>query len=221
MSRRWLVLAGLLLARPVVADPAPLLLQAEAQTLTPVCTGQDVQLEGNHNVVKPFGVCRSLLVKGIANQIVLDLTGNATLRVEGSGNRVTYRSPSAAVVELLGTDNLVAAQAVSPPVLGVGPVLHLTGDDQARALDCAGRVVSVEGSRALYLLRGGCKSLTIRGDLVIVQAELQPGAPVAMTGHGVRVGWVVDGPGKPPVSSIRGEANHIEHLDSIGGLPVR
>ena len=221
MSRLWLALLGALLVRPVMADSGPLLLQAEAQTLTPVCAGQDVQLEGNHNVVKPFGPCRSLVVKGIANQIILDLTANATLRVEGSGNRVTYRSPMAAVVDLLGTDNLVVAQPPSTPVFDTGPVLHLTGEDQARALDCTGRAVTVDGSRAMYLLRGGCKSLTIQGDLVIVQAELQLGAPVAITGHGIRVGWVTDHPGKPPVASIHGEANHIEHLDTIGGLPAR
>jgi hypothetical protein len=221
MSRLWLALLGVFYVCPVMADPAPLLLQAEAQTLTPVCAGQDVQLEGNHNVVKPFGLCHSLLVKGVANQVVLDLTPNATLRVEGSANRITYRSPVAAVVDLLGTDNLAVMQPPSAPMADPGAALHLTGDDQAHALDCTGRAVTVDGSRALYLLRGGCKSLTIHGDLLTVQAELQPGAAVAITGHGVRVGWVIDRAGKPPAASLHGEANHIEHLDAIGGLPAR
>jgi hypothetical protein len=222
MSRLWLPLLGALLAWSAMADPAPgLHLQAEGQTLNPVCTGQGVLLEGNHNIVKPFGLCRSLVVKGIANQFVLDLTANASLRVEGSGNRVTYRSPTSAVVDLLGTDNIVTAQPASTPVMDTGSVMHLTGDDQTVALDCTGRSVAVDGNRAMYLLRGGCKSLTIHGDLVIVQAELQPGAAVAITGHGVRVGWVLAGTGKPPAASMHGEANHFEHLDAIGGLPAR
>jgi hypothetical protein len=218
---RMLTLLGALAAHPVLADPAPLLLQAEAQTLMPVCTGQDILLEGNHNIVKPFGLCRSLDIKGIANQVTLDFTANATLRVAGSGNQVIYRSPTAATVDLLGSDNTVTAQPSPVLISDVGPVLRLTGDDRALALDCAGRAVDVDGNRALYLLRGGCKSLTVHGDLVIVQAELQPGAPVAVTGHGIRVGWMLDGKGKGPVPSIHGEGSHIERLDAIGGIPVR
>jgi hypothetical protein len=222
MKAAGLALLGMLLVHPLRADPAPpLLLQAEGQTLTPVCTGKDLQLEGNHNVVKPFGLCQSLLIKGIANQIRLDFTANATLRIEGSGNQVTYRAPTAATTDLLGTDNAVVAQPSPVLVADIGPVLNLTGDDRALALDCAGRSVSVEGSRALYLLRGNCKTLTIHGDLVVVQAELQPGAAVAISGHGVRVGWVLGGPGKPPVPLLHGEANHVEHLDELGGIPVR
>jgi hypothetical protein len=218
----WLALLGVLLAHPAQADPPPpLLLQAEGQTLNPVCTGQDVQLEGNHNVVKPFGLCHSLLIKGIGNQITLDFTANPALRIEGSGNRVTYRAPTAATTDMLGTDNAVVAQPAPVLVNDVGPVLNLSGDDHALAMDCAGRSVSVDGSRALYLLRGGCKELTVHGDLVVVQAELQPGAPVAIIGHGSRVGWVLNGPGKPPVLSLHGEANRVEHLSELGGIPTR
>jgi hypothetical protein len=213
-------LLGVLLAHTVLADPAPsLLLQAEGRTLTPVCTGQGVRLEGNHNVLKPFGVCGSLLIKGIANQVVLDFAANAALRVEGSGNQVAYSGSKPVTVDLLGPDNSVLAQQALVPE--PGPVLLLTGDDQALEADCAGRSASVQGNRALYLLRGGCKSLTIHGDLVIVQAEMQPGAPIVITGHGDRVGWVLNGAGKPPAPSVRGEANHIEHLDAIGGTSAR
>ena len=215
-----LALLGLLLAHPVLADPAPsLLLQAEGRTMTPVCTGQAVRLEGNHNVLKPFGVCGSLLIKGIANQVVLDFAANAALRVEGSGNQVAYHGSKPVTIDLLGPGNSVIAPQA--PVLESAPVLLLTGDDQAKEVDCAGRSVSVQGRRAFYLLRGGCKSLTIQGDLVIVQAEMRPGAAIAITGRGDRVGWVLDAPGKPPALSVRGEANHCEHLDAVGGLLAR
>ena len=204
---------------PALADATPpLLLQAEAQTLKPVCTGRDLQIEGNHNVIKPFGRCLSLLVKGVANQVDLDLGAGATIRVEGGDNQVTYRAPAAALTTLLGTNNTAVPQ-LAPPVEPEA-TLALTGDDQALATDCTGRAVTVQGTRALYVLRGGCKSLTIRGDLVTVQAEVLPNAPITVTGHGNRVGWALDHPGHPPTAAMHGEANHVERLTEIGGRPV-
>ncbi len=209
-----------LVAGPAAAqsDP-PLLVQAEGQAVTPFCTGRDVLVEGNHNVVKPFGVCRSLLLKGIANDVALDLGANATIRVEGSANHITYRGSGTPGVEVLGSDNIVTAPVVAPG--DEEGALHLTGDDQARVLDCTGRRVTVQGDRSLYLLRGSCRSLTIHGDLVVVQAELAPGAAVTVAGQGIRVGWALAGHGHAPTQSVQGEGSHIEPLDEIGGLPVR
>jgi hypothetical protein len=209
-----------LVASPATAqiDP-PLLVQAEAQSLTPFCTGRDVQIEGNHNVVKPFGLCRSLLLKGIANDVVLDLGAGATIRVEGSANHVTYRGPAISGVDLLGADNIVTAPEIVPS--GEEDALALTGDDQARVMDCAGRNVTIRGERSLYMLRGGCRSLTIRGDLVVVQAELASNAAVTVAGQGITVGWAPVDHGHAPTESVHGEGSHIERLEEIGGLPVR
>jgi hypothetical protein len=219
MNMIRLALIAVLIAAPAVAQPdPPLLVQAEAQTLTPFCTGRDVLVEGNHNLIKPFGLCRSMVLKGIANEVVLDLAAGATIHVEGRENHITYRGAGTPGVELLGPDN-----TVTPPIAAPGDedgALQLTGDDQARAMDCTGRNVTVRGDRSLYLLRGGCRSLTIRGDLVIVQAELAPSAAVTVAGRGVRVGWVGADHGHAPTESLRGEDNHIQPLDEIGGLPV-
>ena len=221
MTRLAIVAAALVLqtASPARADPTPpLLVQAEGQNLMPVCSGRDLQIEGNHNTIKPFGRCLSLLVKGVANHVDLELAAGATIRVEGSDNQVTYRAPAAAETTLLG-DNSTATLQSAPPAQA-GTILALTGDDQALAADCTGRAVTVQGNRALYLLRGGCKSLTIRGDLVTVQAELLPSAPITITGHGNRVGWALDHPGRPPAAALHGEANHVERLTELGGRPV-
>jgi hypothetical protein len=219
---RLVILAAILVlpaAGPARADATPpLLVQAEAQTLSPVCTGQDLRIEGNHNVIKPFGHCLSLLVKGVANQVDLDLAAGATIRIEGSDNQVTYRASAAAETTLLGTNSTATLQSSTP--VEANAILALAGDDRALATDCTGRAVTVDGHRALYVLRGGCKSLTIRGDLVTVQAELVPNAPIAVTGHGNRVGWALDHPGHPPAASLHGEANHVERLSEIGGRPA-
>ena len=223
MTRKVILAAALALltAGPAWADATPpLLVQAEGQTLAPVCAGRDLQIEGNHNVVKPFGRCLSLLVKGVANQVDLELGAGASLRVEGSDNQITYRAPAAAQATLLGDNSTATLQSATTPAAESDASLALTGDDQALAADCAGRAVTVAGDRALYVLRGGCKSLTIRGNLVTVQAELLPNAPITVTGHGNRVGWALDHPGRPPAATLHGEANHVERLSELGGRPV-
>ena len=215
-----LILLGVLASPPVRADAdLPLLVQAEAQTIAPFCAGRDVRIEGNHNAITLAGRCRSLLLKGIANTVSLDLGAGAAIRIEGAANHVTYRATAAANVEALGPD--VTVTAVLPPASGAGPGLALDGSDASLAADCADRDVTVRGDRSLYLLRGGCRSVTVQGNLVIVQAELQPGAAIIIAGHGSRVGWAMSGPGRPPAATIHGEASRVERLDAIGGLPVR
>lgn len=203
---------------PVSAKLEPLLIQAEAQTAAPACEGRDVQVEGNHNLLRLGGACRSLVLKGVANEVSLSLAAGGAIRVEGSGNRVFYQAPDLPGLVVLGPDNVVAtlpAVAASPAAPQAAPAtatLKLAGDDQTRAVGCAGRRVAIQGQRSLYLLRGGCRSVTVRGALLSVQAELAPGAAVDVTGHGVRVGWVLARPGRPPTVSAHGEANLVAPL---------
>jgi hypothetical protein len=220
IAPRLIVFAALLAAAPALADPAePLLVQAEAQTLTPFCSGRSVQIEGNHNVVTLIGLCRALVLKGDANQVSLTLGANATIRVEGSGNHVTYRAPTAPAIVALGQNiEMTAVPETGPAVTPT--TLTLDGDDQALAADCTGRDVTVHGNRAMYLLRGGCRSMTIDGHLIVVQAEMAPNAAITITGHGDRVAWALLGNGQPPSATIHGDGNAVEHLDQIGGMPV-
>ena len=214
------VLLGLLAPAPAWADEdPPLLVQAEAQTIAPFCAGRDVRIEGNHNEIRLGGLCRSLLLKGVANTVFLDLRAGAQIRIEGASNHVTYRAAGTASVEALGPD--VTVTAVLPPASGAGPGLALDGSDDALAADCTDRDVTIRGDRSLYLLRGGCRSVTVQGNLVTVQAELRPGAAIVIAGHGSRVGWALNGKGRPPAATIHGMASRVERLDAVGGLPVR
>ena len=218
------LLGGLVLAEPVPApvsaELGPLLIQAEAQTEASACDGRDVQVEGNHNQLRLYGACRSLVLKGVANEVSLGLAAGGAIRVEGSGNRVFYQAPDLPGLVVLGPDNVVAtlptvaAGLAAPLASPATATLELSGDDQMRAVDCAGRRVAIQGQRSLYLLRGGCRSVTVRGGLLSVQAELAPGAAVIVAGHGVRVGWVLARPGRAPTVSAHGEANLVAPLPS-------
>ncbi len=210
-----------------------LLFQAEAQALSGRCDGQAVRLEGNHNTVVLAGPCGSLLLKGVANTIRLTLAPHAPVRVEGSGNRVRYTATGAApVIETFGPDNFVTGEAASanaaPPAppsanaVSVHPTgaLTLSGDDQERLAECGGRNVVVTGTRSAYVLWGGCRSLTVTGDLLTVQAELQPGARIAITGRGSIVSWALQGRGRGPVTVVHGAGSRAQRVDMIGGRAV-
>lgn len=110
--------------------------------------------------------------------------------------------------------------ATSMPAPATGPLL-LQGDDQQHLGDCAGRDVTVTGDRSAYVLRGGCKSLTLRGNLLAVQAELASGARIAVTGRGSIVSWAVKGRAKPPSSLVRGEGSRTQRAETIGGDTIR
>ena len=238
------LLAALLL--PGAAHAADLLFQAEAQTLTGTCTGQAVRVEGNHNHVTLTGPCRSLLLKGVANTLTLTLAAGGTIRVEGSENRVRYASLGASsVIEAFGPGNEVTAgeparpTAVAPaaPLAAIVPPkplpptpaplvtaaksgpLRLSGDDEARLADCNGRDVLVAGSRSSYVIRGACRSLDVRGDLLTVQAVLQSGARIAVTGRGSVVSWDVPGKGRAPAAIVRGVGSRVQRAQTIGGEP--
>ncbi len=227
---RALVPMFVLLAGPALAQTdadAPVLVQAETQTVSAACAGRGARIEGNHNKVTLDGPCRSLRLLGGENTVSLTLAPDASIRVEGSGNRVTYVAPGAAPkIEALGDDNVVQAAA---PVVSQPPeapavetgVLDLSGDGQSLATECAGRDVTIHGTCSLYVLRGGCRSLTVDGSLDIVQAEMAPGAKITVDGHGITVSWALADRGRVPVTAVHGEANLVQHTGTIGGLPVR
>ncbi len=211
-------LAGLL-AGVGPADP-PLLFQAEGQVLTGACTGGDLRIEGNRNTITVAGACRSLLLKGVGNTVRLGVTARATIRVEGSANRVRYTASGAApAVSASGPDNEITAAtqfvaSAAKPVQTAGlrdaGPLSLAGDDQQRIADCAGRDVSVTGARSAYELRGGCRTLLVRGDLLTVRAEMQPGARISVNGLGNVVTWRLRGRGPDPLAIAQGAGSRVQ-----------
>ena len=231
--------ASLLLATHwAAAQTKPdMLFQAEAQTLTGTCNGEPVRLEGNHNTLTLTGACGSLRVLGVANTVRLGIAGGGAIHVEGSGNRISYEAAGAPPVsDALGSDNeMIAAapvQVVAKPADKPAPAapslpakpaaaatpapaggLLLDGDDRQRLAQCAAQDVTVTGKRSAYVLRGGCKSLTVRGDLLTVRADLMPGARIAVTGRGTVVTWAVAGKGRPPAAVVHGEGSRVQHAE--------
>lgn len=97
-----------------------------------------------------------------------------------------------------------------------GGRLELRGDDLQRIADCAGQDVLIEGSRGGFRLRGGCRSVTLRGDLAVVQADLLPGARVLIEGNGNLVAYAAPRTGAAPTVIIRGAASRAQRLPRLG-----
>lgn len=95
-----------------------------------------------------------------------------------------------------------------PAVPDSGTIL-LSGDGQDRDADCAGRNVMIEGSDGRFLLRGGCRSVTVIGHDDTIAAELGPGARIAIGGDGVMLRYTQLEPGPPPIVSITGRSSAV------------
>ncbi len=96
----------------------------------------------------------------------------------------------------------------------------MSGDDEEKLADCAGRDVLVTGNRSAYVIQGACHSLVVRGDLLTVQAVMQPGAHITVSGLGSIVSWAVQGRGHAPAGTVHGAGSRIQRAESIGGQLV-
>lgn len=204
----------LLVSTPALAQPAAL--RGDGQVASMDCGGGEVLLEGSRSTVTLRGSCRALVLRGDDNRVMIELALSARVRVEGQGNRVRWtlaRGGPPPVVSISGRDSLVAPASETAHSPGQ---LAMRGDDLQLQAGCAGRDVLVEGLRSNLRLLGGCRSVTIRGELAVVQAELQPGSRVLIEGGGNLVAYALTGQGAVPTVTIRGEASRARRVARLG-----
>lgn len=97
--------------------------------------------------------------------------------------------------------------ALPPPATADADTILLSGDGQDLDADCAGRNVMIEGSDGRFLLRGGCRSVTVVGHGDTIAAELAPGARIAIAGERVVLRYTQPEPGPAPIVSITGRSS--------------
>ncbi len=114
--------------------------------------------------------------------------------------------PGLACAVALLTGAVVEAQVPPAPI-------SLGGQDNQRLVWCAGRDVAITGSRSAYIVRGGCRTLTVSGDLLTVQAEMQPGSRISVTGRGSVVTWSMAGHGRIPVTAAHGPGTRTQRAE--------
>jgi hypothetical protein len=114
------------------------------------------------------------------------------------------------------------AEPPAPPVLpvlrppAVAGALVLEGSLQTDTIDCAGRDVIVHADGGHYLLFGGCRSLWVQGRGNSIDAEMQPGARIAVGGADVVLRYAVVAAGPPPVLSVTAGNSQVTRVDRLG-----
>lgn len=235
---------------PLVAAPAVLPARARADAMVNGnrrtemldCNGTDAQVNGNNNRLVFHGACRTLRVNGGGNVVEVDLLPGGTVSIAGDSNRVLYApiEPGPAVTSQ-GSGNQVSAgtqgeasAALAPalpdappapatlPKTQVAPVaiVVLDGEGQDRDIDCTGRNVLIHGSDGRFVLRGGCRGITVQGRANRIQAELTPGAHVAIDGDAVTLNYTLTSDGPPPVVSVNGANGQLTHYSHSSSSTV-
>jgi hypothetical protein len=178
-------------------------------------------VRGSGNTVTVDGRCTGLQVTGSDNLITADVAAGGVITLDGDRNRVVYPGPVAPQAVTHGFyDQVIPAN----PVAAVGgapaaPVSTLVLDPGSPSFDvsCRNLDVVIRGDLQHYVLRGGCRSLTVQGRLDTVTAELLPGAPVLIGGPGVLLNYVLTGQGPAPVVRVTApglKAEQIQHYDN-------
>ncbi|MBN9510016.1 MAG: DUF3060 domain-containing protein [Alphaproteobacteria bacterium] len=93
---------------------------------------------------------------------------------------------------------------IAPLQRGAEGTLMLNGDAQNRDVMCTGRNVLIEGSSGRFMLRGGCRSVTVHGDANSIVAEMLPGGRVAISGDAVTLRYTPMAAGPPVLVSVSG-----------------
>jgi hypothetical protein len=88
----------------------PIRISGVEQQRTIPCEGRDVVVDGVDHTLTFTGACASLSVAGTGNTIVIGLKPGAAVSVQGTDQKVRWRSDREPRVKVVGVDNSVARQ---------------------------------------------------------------------------------------------------------------
>lgn len=197
---------GWLLAAVSPAQAAAPLVQAEGQTVTLACDGAAATVAGNGNTISFTGSCAGLQLRGERNAVTVPLGADTRIDIEGNQNKVRFTAHAATTLRVSGTANTVVPVPGSAAPLAATAVL--SGDGLDVVLDCAGKSVTLAGTRAHYRLLGSCVAVTVRGEANVVQAELAPAAQILVEGNGIVMTYH-QAQGPAPATAVRGMGSSV------------
>lgn len=214
-------MAGVVAGQPARAQT---LFTGDHQQAALLCADDAAIVRGSGNRLSIGGACRSLTVTGSGNVIAVALVPGGAVRVSGNANRILYRSPAGPPhAQTSGADNQVVPDP-RPPTLALvqapPPLLTLNGASQVDQF-CGGSDVLVLGDDLDFVLRGGCRSITVQGRRDRITAELLPGAQLAVGGPGVTVNYVLVAHGPPPVVRVTARGLRATQLQRFGEGSLR
>jgi len=231
----------LLASAPAWADAA---VDGSRRTEMLDCVGADAIVNGDSNRLVFHGNCRSLRVNGAGNVVQIELTPGGSVGVVGDDNHILYTPiVPGPVIAAQGNGNEVGqgtggslaltapalpdAPPPPPPTMTLTPApadtaatLVLDGEAQNRDINCTGQNVLIRGSDGRFVLHGGCHSITVQGRADSIQAELQPGARVAIGGDAVTLNYTLTMDGPPPRVTVTGANSQATYVTRTPGPVV-
>lgn len=202
-------------------------LTGESQRRDADCTGRDVTIEGSSSTFVLHGGCRSVTLSGSSDSVQAEMLPGGQIRVTGDSDTLTWflrhSGPDPQVDVESGSSQVRQIQRLGGAAIGEGitapegpaPIV-LTGEARSAEVNCAGQDVQVQGNGNNFVLRGGCRSLSVQGNGNHVQAELQPGIRVAIQGNGDLVTFVLVASGPEPIVSLSGNGSRAWRVERLG-----
>jgi len=114
---------------------------------------------------------------------------------------------------------LIAALLPVPSRADDGTLL-LQAEGEQRTIDCASRDVRIEGNRNRYILRGGCRSIVLRGEADDIQAQMIAGGHIDVEGNGVLVTWSLLHPGPDVSATVNGQGSRVMAQNAPAAQPA-
>jgi len=74
------------------------------------CEGRDVVVNGVDHVLTFTGACASLTLTGTDSTVTIGLKPGASVKIEGTGNKVRWRADGPPRTKISGVDNSVSRQ---------------------------------------------------------------------------------------------------------------
>jgi len=184
----YAVLAACLVLPAHAQTPA---VQAEGQTSSLPCNGSAATIAGSRNTITFTGSCAGLQIRGETNTVTVSLAPRALIDIEGNGNRIRFSSPANPRLRVSGSFTTVTPEPGSAAPFADSA--SLSGNNLDVALDCAGKSLTLQGTRSHFRLTGACTALTVRGEANAVLADLAPSAQVLVEGNGITLTYTVQG----------------------------
>jgi hypothetical protein len=210
------------------ATRAPLILGAGTPAGPADCTDRDVSIEGADGTYTLQGGCRSLTVNGNGDTVHAEMQPQSRIAVPGQMSRVFWflsRGDQPPVIEGTGANSQVlqeqrlgsriAPPSAAPVDSGDQPPLVLTGS-QGGMQDCHGRAAQITADHTDFVLRDRCRSLSVTGNGVTVEAEILSGSRIQINGAGTTVQFALSDTGPDPIVSIQGDGSRAWRIQRLG-----
>jgi Protein of unknown function (DUF3060) len=110
----------------------------------------------------------------------------------------------------------IAPPSAAPVDSGDQPPLVLTGAEGAGPQDCHGRDAQITADHANFVLRDRCRSVSVTGNAVTVEAEMLSGSRIQINGADTVVQFALSDPGPDPIVTVQGDRSRAWRVQRLG-----